>query len=106
MICDRLHPVKVTPAFDCQLQILELLDHKNIFTVGYSLYSRVLSVLPSTLGLRPPGTPTQAGQGRAALWHMLHPTRHVALSHAPPGGTRSYCKGYTEYSRGTASGRL
>merc|ERR1711898_55560 len=43
VLCDRSNPVKVTSAFDCQLQILELLEHKNIFTVGYSCILHVHS---------------------------------------------------------------
>jgi peptide chain release factor subunit 3 len=43
VLCDRQNPVNVTSAFDCQLQILELLEHKNIFTVGYSCVLHVHS---------------------------------------------------------------
>jgi peptide chain release factor subunit 3 len=45
VVCSRRAPVPVVTAFDAQLQVLDLLEHKAIFTAGYKAVLHVHSVV-------------------------------------------------------------
>jgi peptide chain release factor subunit 3 len=45
VVCSRRAPVPVVTAFDAQLQVLDLLEHKAVFTAGYKAVLHVHSVV-------------------------------------------------------------
>lgn len=45
VVCSRSHPVPAVTVFEAQLQILELLEHKAIFTAGYKAVLHIHSVV-------------------------------------------------------------